>query len=69
MIEAVIQDRARGEAMRTRWLPTDFYMQFMFSLTAPSWMFSMEDIFLEKWAQWDLSYSTDSFCVCVLCLS
>lgn len=54
---------AEGEVMRTRWLPTDFYTQFMFSLAAPSWMFSMKHIFLEKYAQQDLLYTTDSFCV------
>lgn len=67
MIEAVIQDMAEGEVMRARWLPTDFYTQFMFSLAAPSWMFSLKHIFLQKFAQQELSYTTDSFCVWHVC--
>lgn len=60
MIEAVIQDTAEGEIVGARWLPADLYMQFMFSLAVPSWMFSVKHVFLEKPAQRHLSYTADS---------
>ena len=65
--KAVIQNADKGTVVGARWLPAGVYMQFMFLLAAPSWMFLMKPIFLEKSAQrgWSCTAENSRVCVCV----
>lgn len=65
MTEAVIQNADKGTVVGARWLPAGVYMQFMFPLSAPPWMFLMKPIFLEKSAQRGWSCTAESSRVCV----